>query len=126
FPSRWIKAQCRLLISGLAGRRWHCGSRPTRNCGSLISIVLPSCLPAVNTSRLSFISRPFTTEVKAKERVKPVAHQGRSGITPGPASLPGGACPNSEPGRGDFWPPQRKTDPLLVLWGQNRVATLVF
>src|SRR4051812_35185522 len=54
--SRTIRAQCRLLIMGLAGRRLHCGSRPIRNCGSLISISLPSCFPAVITSKPNFMN----------------------------------------------------------------------
>jgi hypothetical protein len=55
-PSRCSSAQWRLLIRELAGRRWHCGSRPTRNCASLISRALPSILlPVLKTTKLSFM-----------------------------------------------------------------------
>src|SRR5579871_814708 len=35
---RVSKAQCRLLMSALAGRRLHCGSRPIRNCAIVMGI----------------------------------------------------------------------------------------
>ena len=40
-PSRTTRAQCCLLTAWLAGRNWHCGSRPMRNCGVVIGITLP-------------------------------------------------------------------------------------
>src|SRR5437879_4342895 len=49
-------AQWRLLITALAGRRWHCGSRPMMNCGRLTGTACPFDLPAVMTTKLSFIA----------------------------------------------------------------------
>ncbi len=55
FPPLISKAQCLLLIIGLAGRRLHCGSRPMMNCESVMGMAFPADLPAVKTIRLSFI-----------------------------------------------------------------------
>ena len=40
-PSRMRTAQCCLLTAWLAGRSWHCGSRPTRNCDPTMGTTLP-------------------------------------------------------------------------------------
>src|SRR5438477_4654736 len=54
-----MMAQCRLLMTGLAGRRWHCGSRPITNWASVMGMTLPSHLPAVRTLRLIFMNDLF-------------------------------------------------------------------
>src|SRR3954462_1362699 len=50
-------AQCCLLIAWLAGRSWHCGSRPIRNCGPGIGIIFPWWTPDA-TTRLTFMVVP--------------------------------------------------------------------
>src|SRR5262245_30300544 len=51
-----MTAQCRLLMSALAGRRLHSGSRPITNWANLIGMTCPCALPAVVTTKLSFIA----------------------------------------------------------------------
>src|SRR3954468_16524897 len=50
-------AQCCLLMAWLAGRSWHWGSRPMRNCGPGIGIIFPWWTPDA-TTRLTFMVEP--------------------------------------------------------------------
>src|SRR5437016_3406473 len=61
-PLRMSKAQCRLLMIGLAGLRLHLGSLPMTNCACGTGISWPSDFPDVRTTRLSFITWPLTLE----------------------------------------------------------------
>ena len=83
FGTRVISAQWRLLITALAGRNWHCGSRPITKVDRVMGITVPNAFPSDWTTRLSFIAQNLT----------PVMHTRR----PSPAST----FPRCSPGG---WP----------------------
>ncbi len=79
--SRMSTAQCRLLINALAGRSWHCGSRPMRNWDKVTGMVFPSIFPGVNTTRLSFMERPHSCRWR-ETAVHALRHRLESGQFP--------------------------------------------
>src|SRR5262249_16441725 len=59
-PPLMSRAQWRLLITGLVGRNWHCGSRPITNWGSVTGIACPLAFPSDITTRLTFMGGPHS------------------------------------------------------------------
>src|SRR5438132_1350045 len=71
-------------MAGLAGRNWHCGSRPMTNWGRVIGMTFPVCTPWA-TTRLNFMRRPHW-----RRNVRGVTGGGR----PQPSGNVRVACPD--------------------------------